>query len=81
MGLGRQPGPETARGSRPSLASNDFKVVRAIYWSADALDLSPIPVFRPIRVTLYACLPGIFHLGLFPGPLVRLAGEAVGMLR
>ncbi len=81
MGLVRQPGPEAARWSRPSLTSNDFNVVRAIYRSADAPDLSPIPVSRPIRVTLYACFPGIFHLGLFPSPLVRLAGETVGMLR
>jgi len=35
---------------------------------------------RPIRLTLYGCIAGMFYLGLFPSPLLRLAGEVVGML-
>ena len=58
-----------------------FGVVRAIYWSNDATDLSPIPVSRPIRVTIYGCIAGMLYLGLFPGPLVHLATEAVKVLR
>ena len=58
-----------------------FGVIRAIYWSDDAADLSPIPVSRPIRVSLYGCIAGMFYLGLFPGAVVNLATEAVKVLR
>jgi len=58
-----------------------FGVVRAIYWSSDTTDLSPIPVSRPIRVTIYACIAGMLYLGLFPGAVVNLAAEAVKTLR
>ena len=58
-----------------------FNVVRACYWSADAPDLSPIPVSTPIRFALYACIAGMFYLGLFPNCMVRLAAEAVKTLR
>jgi len=58
-----------------------FGVVRAIYWSEEPADLSPIQVSKPIRVTLYGCMAGMFFLGLFPGALVNLAAEAVRVLR
>jgi len=58
-----------------------FGVIRAIYWSEAAADLSPIPVSKPIRVAIYGCIAGMFFLGLFPGPLVNLATEAVKVLR
>ncbi len=58
-----------------------FGVVRAIYWSEEAGDLSPIPLSEPVRVSLYGCIAGMFFLGLFPGPLVNLAAEAVKVLR
>ena len=58
-----------------------FGVIRAIYWSDAAADLSPIPVSKPIRVAIYGCIAGMFFLGLFPGPLVNLATEAVKVLR
>jgi NADH-quinone oxidoreductase subunit N len=58
-----------------------FGVVRAIYWSNDATDLSPIRVSQPIRVTIYACITGMLYLGLFPGPVLNLATEAVKVLR
>ena len=58
-----------------------FGVVRAIYWSGDAPDLSPIPVSRTIRVTIYGCIAGMLYLGLFPGAVVNLAAEAVRVLR
>ncbi len=58
-----------------------FGVVRAIYWSQPAPDLSSIPTSNPIRVSLYACMAGMFYLGLFPGALVNLANEAVKVLR
>ena len=58
-----------------------FGVVRAIYWSEEVGDLSPIPLSEPVRVSLYGCIAGMFFLGLFPGPLVNLAAEAVKVLR
>lgn len=58
-----------------------FGVVRAIYWSNEAADLSPIRTSASMRAVLYACLAGMFFLGLFPGPLVNLAAAAVKTLR
>ncbi|HWQ90680.1 MAG TPA: NADH-quinone oxidoreductase subunit N, partial [Clostridia bacterium] len=58
-----------------------FGVIRAIYWSKDAADLTPLKPSKPIRVSLYACVAGMFFLGLFPGTFVNLANEAVRVLR
>src|SRR6185295_14437896 len=53
-----------------------FGVVRAIYWSKDAANLSPIAISTPIKVCLYACVFGIFYLGLFPDAVVNAATHA-----
>jgi NADH-quinone oxidoreductase subunit N len=58
-----------------------FGIVRAIYWSNDATDLSPILLSKPIRVSIYGCIAGMFFLGLYPGPVLELATEAVKALR
>jgi len=58
-----------------------FGVVRAIYWSKDPADLSPIAVSTPIKVCLYACVTGIFYLGLFPNAVVNAATHAVAALK
>jgi NADH-quinone oxidoreductase subunit N len=58
-----------------------FGVIRAIYWSENPGDLTPIQASRPIRVSLYACIIGMFFIGLFPAPLVNLANQAVKMLK
>ena len=58
-----------------------FGVVRAIYWSGDATDLSVIPLSRPIRCSIFACVAGMLYLGLFPGAMVNFATEAVSVLR
>ena len=58
-----------------------FGVIRAIYWSRDAADLSPIPTSKSIRVSLYACLLGMFLLGVYPGPVLDLASEAARALK
>src|SRR5437899_2457469 len=50
-----------------------FGVVRAIYWSEAAPNLSAITLSLPIRLSLYSCVAGIFFLGLFPGWLMNLA--------
>jgi NADH-quinone oxidoreductase subunit N len=58
-----------------------FGVVRAIYWSKDVPDLTPIPASMPIRISLYGCIAGMFVLGLYPNPVVNWAAEAVKILR
>ena len=58
-----------------------FGVVRAMYWSKDATDLSPIPVSLPIKITIYACVLGMLYLGLYPNTAVNLADNAVAVLK
>lgn len=55
-------------------------IVRVIYWSKDAADVSPIALSKPIHVCLYACLAGMLLLGLFPGWLVNRTNDAVAKL-
>jgi NADH-quinone oxidoreductase subunit N len=55
-------------------------VVRAIYWSKDLSDDSPILVPLPIRVSLYACIAGMLFLGIFPGLAVNGASRAASAL-
>jgi len=57
-----------------------FGVIRAIYWSQDSTDLSPIVLSAPAKVTLAICIAGMFWIGLFPNPLLNLATEAVKAL-
>jgi NADH-quinone oxidoreductase subunit N len=54
-----------------------FGVIRAIYWSKEAKDLSPIPLSAPAMVTAWICIGGIFWLGLFPNTILNLAQQAV----
>ena len=56
-------------------------VVRAIYWSKDPADLSPIRVTLPVRFALYACIAGILFLGIYPNPVVNASEEAVASLK
>jgi NADH-quinone oxidoreductase subunit N len=58
-----------------------FGVVRAIYWSRDASNLSPIAASNPIRWSLYGCVAGMFLLGVYPNPLVNAAAEAAKALK
>ena len=48
-----------------------FGVIRVIYWSREVPDSSPIPMSRPIRATIYACVLMMLYLGLFPGAVVN----------
>jgi NADH-quinone oxidoreductase subunit N len=57
-----------------------FNVIRAIYWSQGATDMSPIQISGPARFALYACIIGIFYLGLVPGRLVDFTVKAVAVL-
>jgi len=58
-----------------------FGVVRAIYWSKDAPDLSPIKLSMPAKMAVYACIIGMLFLGLFPNPTVNWADNAVAFLQ
>lgn len=57
-----------------------FNVIRAIYWQK-AADASPITLSAPIRIAIYACIAGIFWLGIFPGTVVNLATQAASVLK
>src|ERR1035437_331488 len=58
-----------------------FGVVRAIYWSKDPTDLSPIEVPMPTRISIYGCIAGMLYLGLFPNTVLNLANEAAAVFK
>jgi NADH-quinone oxidoreductase subunit N len=58
-----------------------FGVIRAIYWSKEAPDLSPITMSRPMRLVIVVCIAGMLWLGLAPGDLLKLAEQATNVLR
>lgn len=57
-----------------------FGVVRTIFWSRDATDLTPVRTSAPMRLLLLGCIAGMLLLGTVPGPVVRWANEAVANL-
>jgi NADH-quinone oxidoreductase subunit N len=54
-----------------------FGVIRAIYWSKDPADLSPIKVAWPTRLSLGVCIVGMFYFCVFPDGLLTAADGAV----
>jgi NADH-quinone oxidoreductase subunit N len=58
-----------------------FGVVRAIYWSKESTDLSPISVSIPARLVLVVCAAGMLYLGLLPNRAVKETDRAVQVLR
>lgn len=58
-----------------------FGVVRAIYWSKETPDLSPIEISLPTKIFVYVCMAGMLYLGLFPNVAVNLATRAVAVLK
>jgi NADH-quinone oxidoreductase subunit N len=58
-----------------------FNVIRAIYWSKDAADLSPIRASVPLQLSLCGCIAGMLWLGLFPSALLNASLEAVKYLK
>jgi NADH-quinone oxidoreductase subunit N len=58
-----------------------FGVVRVMFWPGQPVDASPIQLSMPIQVSLYACILGMFLLGLYPNWLVDVANTAVAGLR
>jgi NADH-quinone oxidoreductase subunit N len=57
-----------------------FGVVRAIYWSKDAPDLSPIELSAPIKLSIAICIAGMLWLGIFPETVLNLANGAAAVL-
>lgn len=57
-----------------------FGVIRAIYWSRDPADLTPVQISMPLRLTLYVCILGMLFFGLFPSPGVNWATNAISSL-
>jgi NADH-quinone oxidoreductase subunit N len=57
-----------------------FGVIRAIYWSKDAPDLSPISLSAPAKFSIWICIAGMFWLGLFPNTVLNLANQAAKAL-
>jgi NADH-quinone oxidoreductase subunit N len=57
-----------------------FGVIRAIYWSKEATDLSPIPISGAAKFSIAICIAGMFWLGTFPNTVVNLANEAAKAL-
>ncbi|HXI72353.1 MAG TPA: NADH-quinone oxidoreductase subunit N [Verrucomicrobiae bacterium] len=56
-----------------------FGVIRAIYWSKNPADMSPIQVSGPIKVAICVCIAGIFWLGIFPSTALDMANAAVAV--
>ncbi|HLX95998.1 MAG TPA: NADH-quinone oxidoreductase subunit N [Verrucomicrobiae bacterium] len=57
-----------------------FGVIRAIYWSPNTPDLSPIPLSGPVKFSVCVCIAGMFWIGLFPSVVFNLATEAAKAL-
>ena len=56
-----------------------FGVIRAIYWTKEPTDLSPIQVPVTARLAIYACILGMLFLGLYPDPGMALATRAISI--
>ncbi|HEX3856381.1 MAG TPA: NADH-quinone oxidoreductase subunit N [Verrucomicrobiae bacterium] len=57
-----------------------FGVVRSIYWSKDASDMSPIELSGPIKFSICVCIAGMFWFGIFPNVLLNFAAVAAQSL-
>lgn len=57
-----------------------FGVVRAIYWSRETADLSPIRLSWAAKFPIALCIAGMFWLGTFPNYVVNLANQAATAL-
>jgi NADH-quinone oxidoreductase subunit N len=57
-----------------------FGVIRAIYWSKDTLDLTPIHLSGGIKLSIAVCIAGMLWLGMFPNTVLNLAMEAAKVL-
>ncbi|HEY1660890.1 MAG TPA: NADH-quinone oxidoreductase subunit N [Verrucomicrobiae bacterium] len=58
-----------------------FGVIRAIYWSKDARDLSPIPLSGGATFLALLCIGGMLWIGIFPNTVLNLADAAANALK
>jgi NADH-quinone oxidoreductase subunit N len=58
-----------------------FGVVRALYWSGEPADESPLDVSPLTQFSLAVCVGGILFVGVFPAALWDAAVAAVAGLR
>jgi NADH-quinone oxidoreductase subunit N len=56
-----------------------FGVIRAIYWSKETPDLSPIALSAPAKLSIWVCIAGMFWIGLFPNTVLNMANLAAGV--
>jgi NADH-quinone oxidoreductase subunit N len=57
-----------------------FGVIRAIYWSKSAGEMTAIRVSWPMKAAIAVCVLGMLYLGMFPNRAVSLADRAVAVL-
>jgi NADH-quinone oxidoreductase subunit N len=57
-----------------------FGVIRAIYWSKNPDDLSPIELSSAAKLSIWACIAGIFWLGMFPNTVLNITNLAATAL-
>jgi NADH-quinone oxidoreductase subunit N len=57
-----------------------FGVIRAIYWSTEVPDATPIELSAPAKMSIWACLAGIFWIGLFPNAVLNMTNLAAAAL-
>jgi NADH-quinone oxidoreductase subunit N len=58
-----------------------FGVVRAIFWSKNTPDLSPIIISGAAKFLVVICIAGMFWIGIFPNTVLNLADEAAKALK
>ncbi|MDR3457787.1 MAG: NADH-quinone oxidoreductase subunit N [Verrucomicrobiae bacterium] len=56
-----------------------FGVIKVMYWSKEAKDLTIIELSAPAKVTAWVCILGIFWLGLFPNTVLNMANAAAAV--
>jgi NADH-quinone oxidoreductase subunit N len=57
-----------------------FGVIRAIYWSKEPADLSPIELSSPAKFSIAVCIAGMFWIGLFPNTILNVTNLAAAAL-
>jgi NADH-quinone oxidoreductase subunit N len=57
-----------------------FGVIRAIYWSKEAKDLSPIQLSGAAKFSIALCIAGILWIGIFPNTILNAANDAAKAL-
>jgi NADH-quinone oxidoreductase subunit N len=58
-----------------------FGVIRAVYWSEEGPDKSPITVSVPMKFSVGVCIAAMLYLGICPDAVLSAATEAVKVLR